>query len=371
MSDATVPVVRVVMHPHPDPETTGLRLVTVKGYTVVVRADDWREGQLAAFLRPDLVYQGKRVTVKTLRGVRSQGFLVPVPDGTAEGDDLAHHLGVVPYVAPEESAAAGGENVTPPPLDIPVYDLERLQNNLAIFTPGEAVVITEKIDGTNVRVVCVGDTLYVGSRQQWKRDAPGQTHWRAAQSAPGLLALVRDNPGLCVVGEGYGWVAKWRYGAQPGEVRFAAFDIWDGRTFLDYDQAKSLFDRYDVPRVPELPSSSYDEAEVLAAADGPSLIAGAEHGREGVVVRARAERIAVDMGRAVRKVVADAYVAAKPVPLPQPERVQAFDPDALAEKYAAALAKATHSAAEPAAVREAATRIARGFFVSLARKGAA
>lgn len=317
MSDASVPVVRVQMDPHPDPETTMLALMPVKGYQVVLRKSEWEDGQLAAFIRPDLVYQGERVTVRRLRGVASQGLLVPAPEGAREGDDVAEHLGVTPYVPPE-ALVEGGENVLPPPLYIPTYDVERLQNNVAVFADGDEVVVTEKVDGTNCRIVCVGGTVYVGSHRQWKREE-GSIHWRGAQSAPGLFALVRNYPGLVVYGEVYGWVAKLRYGHAQGALSFAAFDIWNGTTFLGYDPQRWLLERYGIPAVPEVYRGPYSR-DLWDLADGQAHKG--DHHREGIVIRSVVERTAADGARAVRKVVADAYLSQKREKLPRPERVR-------------------------------------------------
>ena len=112
-----------------------------------------------------------------------------------------------------------------------------------------------------------------------------------------------------VFGEVYGCVQDLRYGHADGRVSFAAFDVMsrDGK-YLDWPHAESLLGEWEVPMAPKLFHGPFDFDAVLAMADGPSLIPGAGHIREGVVVRPVQERFDHRFGRTALKVVSNQYL---------------------------------------------------------------
>jgi RNA ligase (TIGR02306 family) len=318
MSDHSVPVVPLVIARLTDTEKLGT--VAVGGYTVVVNVEDWAGCDRAAFVRPDLVYAGKRVTPRRFAGHLSQGMLVPAPEGAQVGDDVAEALGVTNYVPPE-ALKTSGQSAVPPTLYTPTYDVERLQirgdlypdKEQAAFLPGEDVVVTEKLDGSNVRAMVVGGVLHVGSHKRWVRDEPQQVHWKAVRSVPQIEEFLRRNPGLCLYGEGYGWVSRLRYGTQQGEISFAAFDLYDTAImqFLDFEDACERLSKALIPTVPILGRYPYTESTLVGLADGPSLVVNAHHQREGIVLRTPFERVNARGERALRKVISSVYLSHK------------------------------------------------------------
>jgi RNA ligase (TIGR02306 family) len=333
LSSKVVPVIPLIIEDHPDTEAPNLGIVRIDGYTVVTKKDEWQGYDRAIYIRPDLVYQGERVRVRKFRGVVSHGFLEPAPEGAQIGDDVAEQLGIYPWEPKtveklqrtENNQRAAADDVAPPPLYVPNYDVERLQvrgtlsphKELATFLDGEEVYATEKIDGTNVRVMVVGGTLYIGSHKTWKKVGNNTPFERAAKSDPHIIAFARSHPGLCIYGEGYGWVSKMRYGLGQNEIRFAAFDLYDTSTaqFVDYGIAREMFQNALVPQVPIITAFTYREDQATALASGESLIDNAHHFREGVVLRTPKERTSPDGERAVRKVINPEYLANKGKPL--------------------------------------------------------
>lgn len=139
MSEHTVPVVRIPsIQPIEGKDRIGF--IELGGFTVVVNKSDWREGDFAAYVEPDLLVDTRRaefawlaelkdskynefsqkdpngvyhrVKVKKLGGVPSMGLLVPIsevldhyghPD-VFEGYDAFKDLGVIHFSPPEGPA---------------------------------------------------------------------------------------------------------------------------------------------------------------------------------------------------------------------------------------------------------------------------
>ena len=296
-----VEVVPVLLEPHPNADT--LSLVRVWGYTVCVKTEEWKDGDLGAYIVPDSIIQGYRVKVKRLRGVMSQGLLVPAPPGAHEGDDVAEILGVTRY-EPPLPLSTGGEDEKPPRGIIPVYDVESWYRYRHLLVPGEEVVVTEKVHGANGRWLFDGEKMHVGSRTTWKRE--GMTiWWEAVRQNPWIEEVCRENQGVVFYGEVFGQVQDLKYGARKNELFVNTFDAWDlGRLlWLAVDELPE-----GLCMVPVLYRGPYDEAMVRGLADGPSMVYTAKHLREGCVVRPVVGRTHPECGRVLLKIVSDAYL---------------------------------------------------------------
>lgn len=307
-------VVQVHLETHPNADT--LSIVRIWGYVVVVRTADWAEGQLAAYVVPDSIVDPsrpefsslrghERIRVKRLRGIVSQGLLVPAPSGAREGDDVAEQLGIrrwEPLIAPESTPQAGSA----PPGIYPVYAVESWHRYRHLLEAGEGVVVTEKIHGANIRAVWRDGRIWVGSRTEWKRpDCDGCLHLDAVQRAPWVHAWCREHEGYALYGEVYGRVSELRYGlGDEREIR--AFDVLDpSGQWVDV----GVFWRM-VPedhRVPYLCSGDYSAALLAEMAEGPSRVPGADHVREGCVIRPAHERTDPEIGRVILKLVGNGY----------------------------------------------------------------
>lgn len=310
--------------PAKHPNADSLEIFKVFDWDVVSRIGTWKPGDLAAYVVPDSIVDTSRpefdfiatkgqpgakyrVTVKRLRGVYSQGLLVPPPAGSVEGQDVKMELGVERY-NPVEHASTCGDNEAPPPGSPPVYDLESFRRyGQAMLVEGETVAITEKVHGANARYVWANGRLYCGSRTGWKIEDDKSAWWKAARACPALVEMLKCLPGYVVYGEVFGQVQDLRYGRTG--VDFVAFDIMSPNgVFLDYREACSLFDRFGVPKVPELYVGPLDLEAAKLLAEGLSMIAGANHVREGCVVRPIRERMDVRLGRCVLKIVGNGYL---------------------------------------------------------------
>lgn len=344
MSTHECPVVTVKLEPCPNSDN--LAIVRIDGYQVVVRKDDWADGQLGVYIPPDYVVPeherfafldgNYRIKPRRFRGNWSEGLLLPADAGMSAGDDAMAAWGVVRYEPPEtgeqsESTGSSGKKAKKPwwkrlyywlrygrkyrPLPectgpkgllVPVYDVENIKKFTSVFVPGDPVVITEKIHGANARFVFYNGEMHVGSRKQWKR--PG-SQWHAAIAwAKTVEEACRSRPGLVLFGEIYGHVQDMKYETSPGEVRLAIFDAYctQERRYLSWAETAPL--REIVPWVPVLYIGPFDYDKALSLADGNSSLYKKPHCREGVVIRPVIERYERSLGRAQLKLVSNNYL---------------------------------------------------------------
>jgi RNA ligase (TIGR02306 family) len=344
MSDHKIEIVPVVLESHPNAE----KLSVVKvfdNYQVCVRTEDWQDEycKLGVYIPPDSVVpdieyfkflEGHlRIKAKKLRGVESYGLLLPFPiflkmaaeNGYHEdnewsvGDDVADILGIrhyEPEMSPEIRAAMG-TYTDPPTITGIVYDIEPWQKYSNEFVDGEEVVITEKIHGSNSRFTFQNDRMYCGSHYQWKKegsDGPGgikqNLYWKVLEYCPWVEAFCRLNPNVILYGEIFGSVQKgFNYGTTSEfPYKFRAFDVFANNQFLDYDSglggAKSQF------LVPLLYRGPYSIEVMQKYVNGPSVIEGAKHIREGIVVKPVKERYSERMrDRLILKYVSIDYLS--------------------------------------------------------------
>lgn len=350
MSTLRVTAERLTIHPHPNADA--LELAQVGLFRAVVAKGAYRTGDWAvyvpesALLPEDLIGElgltgrlagsrSNRVKAVRLRGELSQGIvcrpkLLADRDLAAEhrdGTDFAGELGITKWVPPVP-VHMGGDLVDAPDL-LRWIEVENAKRYPDAFESGEPVVATEKIHGTAclfTLVAATGEEFASskghGSRHQALAFAEKNLYWRAltAHGVPEAARGLAERFGAArvgVFGEVFGaGVQDLAYGEtgrgeQPG---YAVFDV-----SLDVDGALSWVDAADLPEVLEsvgLPSvpllhdGPYDEAALLALAQGEETWSGGGlHLREGVVVRPRRERYSPVLGgRAIVKFVSDAYL---------------------------------------------------------------
>jgi RNA ligase (TIGR02306 family) len=381
-STHAVEVVPVVLESHPNADA--LSVVRIWNFTVVVRTEDWTGVEKAAYVPPDNVLPDKpeyrflkdtssfrkereelwnklqpdhesdlaredcnqkiaaleakidantkhlRITVKKLRGVMSMGMLLPAPEGSQIGDDVAEQLGITHYEPPSMDEIEGrrqhaGNDVAPAPLLIyaPKYDVESIYKFADCFEAGEPVYVSEKLDGQNGRFVTTWGESYkvrtmtqaatysnvhfhAGSRTEWKKKEGGSNWWRVMEQNPWIERWIIDNPDCVLYGEVFGWVQALKYGAKSGQLFFRAFDVMEGVEF--WDAEKFLAEIHEEGRVPSLGIMPFDFEKLQALADGPSLVKGADHMREGIVIKPIKERKHWSLGRVSLKMVGLKYL---------------------------------------------------------------
>lgn len=322
------------------------------GYPCIVKLGDFAEGDLAVYVpvdalvpvaRPEFSFldSGKgrtheRIKARKLRGVFSMGLLIKAPDDAKPGDDLRAYYGIEkwepeaerePVVTRKVEKRRGSWfdyawlrikralGIAPPePPKVPVYDIEGLRKHLGLFRDGEEVVLTEKIHGCNARYVHDGKRFHVGSRTQFRGKGPSVWHDVAVKYD--LEAIMRQYPGVVLLGEVYGSVQDLKYGVPASEgVRFVVFDVlWNNkpgeRRYLGYDALLRFCASHVLPVVPELYRGPWSK-DLVRFAEGKTTMPGASHVREGFVVKPIEERHDNHFGRVILKMPGEGYLTRK------------------------------------------------------------
>ena len=320
MSNHAVEVVQLgAFQPHPNADK--LAIVQVFGFTVCVNKADWKYGDLAVYIPPDSIVPNtqeyafldghQRIRAKKLRGIVSFGLLMPAPPDAKLGQNVADQLGITHYDPPLLVAQGDNEN-GPPGFCDSKFDIENLRRYPGVIPDGTPVQITEKIHGACARYTFRGDRMWAGSRTGWKKESDACLWWRAMRSAPQIEAFCRWNPGYVLYGEVFGQVQDLRYGSANG-VRFAAFDVSLGNgSFIHAAQATDMLNEHMVPCVPTLfYGIPYSFDFCVAAAEGDSIVPGADHVREGCVVKPLIEMYSASVGRVIFKAVGGGYLLRK------------------------------------------------------------
>jgi RNA ligase (TIGR02306 family) len=314
-----------------------LELATVKGWQLVVPKDRYAMGDRIVFIPPDSLVplevsdalgvtnylSNGRVRCVTLRGEPSFGVpgdMSILPPGEWKvGDDVADVLGITKYLPPFR--ATEGDADTPSAFLQTYTDIQNLRDHPDVFEPGERVVATEKIHGTNCKCALIDGEEMAGSmdvrRKRPEDDVMARHLYWMPFTIPGVPALLRaladiyDAKQVILYGEVFGSkVQKPLHYGCVGQLGFRAFDILVDGMYLDYEVFVGFCDAYDVPRVPELYVGPFDIAAIKAVSDGPTTLGG-DHIREGVVVKPLVERTHPKVGRLIAKYVGDAYLLKK------------------------------------------------------------
>ncbi|MGW3267591.1 RNA ligase (ATP) [Streptomyces sp. NPDC001056] len=348
---STLRVTAEVLAVHEHPNADALELAQVGLYRAVVAKGAFRSGEVAVYIPEQAVLPNElieelgltgrlagaaanRVRAVRLRGELSQGIVcrpkaldgVDLTAAAVEGTDFAERLGITKWVPPIPPTMNG--EVEPAPELLPWVDIENIQRYPDIFTPGEPVVLTEKLHGSACLLTYAADggRVYVsskgfGAKSLALREDPRNLYWRAvtAHGVPEAAARLAERLGarrVGVFGEVYGaGVQDLTYGADGRRetLGYAVFDVCAeiGGSVRWLDAAALL--EGELPLVPRLFSGPYDIEQVLSVASGRETVSGRElHLREGVVIRPATERHSpVTGGRAIAKAVSPAYLTRK------------------------------------------------------------
>jgi hypothetical protein len=291
----------------------------------------------------------RRITVRRFRGNWSEGLLLPLREFTGglvhddrfkygwikEGDDVAEALGIEHYVEPEPVAniqgkgraqyktwpprslkgffywlmyklgwdlngQLGGDAERPPKDAPPVYDVESLKYYPRLFEEGEEVLITEKIHGSNARYMYDGKKMWVGSHNLWKSEKSTCIWRRALRELPWIEEWCRAHPAYTLYAEVCPTQKGYAYGTHEllTPVKVLVFDILGPDGWVSKNDA--LF-YSELPWVPLLYRGPYDALKAIVLAEGKSMVNGADHLREGIVISTATERHVHGVGRAQLK----------------------------------------------------------------------
>ena len=330
-SSLVVPVALVdKILPHPNADK--LEIAHVLGWQVVVRKGEFSEGQRVVYFPPDTVlpqelsdrlgvtqYLSKgRIRCAKLRGEPSFGLAIPVADPAWElGWNAAEWYGATKYEPPVRPNA--GDVETPDPLFVEYTNIENMRNFPDIVTPGETVVVTEKIHGTSCRVGVIQGALMAGSHRQRRKEPEDKAYGRNTYWSPLEIEGVRDlmnefsgvNRQVILFGEVYGaGIQSFTYGLKNA-TGFRAFDLMFDGKYAGAEEFAKLMDEYDIPRVPVLYQGPFDIEKIRELSGGETTLAEGANIREGVVVRPLIERTDPKVGRVCLKYLSDQYLFAE------------------------------------------------------------
>ena len=223
--------------------------------------------------------RGHRLRTKRIRGVYSQGFLLPVADvftqeeinslNLADGVDVSDMLGVVKY-APTPKAQPdtnGGDGALGKWDDslAPKTDAERLQNLTRYWDEIQQMQWTPtlKVDGTSMTVANDAGEMRAFSRNL----EVGENNERAvAAKQNGLWAWLEANPGYTVQGELVGeGIQKNRLGIKGRRV--LVFSVWLNGVKLQRSRWPAFLEAMGVPVLgDEWQPSRFESPEALIEA---------------------------------------------------------------------------------------------------------
>lgn len=322
-----------------------LELAKVGGYLSVVRKGEFATGDLALYIPeaaivPEAILRamnlwdeeagkgrlagkgGTRVKAVRLRGVLSQG-LVYVPEGIEleEGEDYAEQLGITKWKPPVPASMDGEIYAV---AELRSYtDLENIKKFPGVLRDGEDVIAVEKCHGSCTVLSFIDGELHVSSKGRAAsglalKEAKSNVYHRAVEQyeIKDKLAGLAEKLGareVTLFGETAGsGVQDLHYGAEPGEVRFYAFDLRVDGEYVDFDEFTEAVSETGLPLLPVLYRGPFSHEAIEAISAGKEQVSGKEtHVREGVVVRPAAERFDNELGRVIVKSINPAYLLRK------------------------------------------------------------
>lgn len=328
---------------HPDADRLSIARIHGTDWQCVTATDQWGEARAGIYIavdalldpaRPEFAFlkatktladgrPAARLKTVRLRGVLSQGLLIPMPAGASGDLDVA--LGIERYEPPVD-VAMNGDQVRRPQTFATYHRIENAKNFPFVFEDGEPVRILEKIHGTSgmVSVVDAGIvdsngtttlTYGVGTHATARDPAGMNLYSRMArqhfpESDMRRIASALGTKWQCIVYfEIFGSkVQDLQYGCAPGTQAVRVFDVLVDGVFQPFDVVVSIALGLRVDTAPVLYRGPFSKAKVMELRDGPSTIPGATHVREGVVVTADPEATDGAVGRKILKYVSDAYL---------------------------------------------------------------
>lgn len=341
----------VEKHPNAD----RLSVVKVKGWYCVTGLDEYKVGDLVVFVPPDSIIPEKtiekynigylkndnRVKSTRIRGIMSYGLILSINgENWKEGQDVASYLGITKYDPGEADYARGGQQTSRKkrnPLFDKYTDIENIMNFDKMLIPGEVVVITEKIHGTNSRYgnlpifISEYDGFFEKIRRLWRKHILKETYEFCIGSHTVQLKAFDNKTsfkenvysiierkynlskiipkGYILYGEIYGkGIQDLTYGLNT--IDFVAFDIKkpNGK-YMSWNDFSMFCKYHRIPTVPVLYIGTYGEDLIEKYVSGNSLIAGSQI-REGIVIKSYTERDSI-YGRVILKALNPAYLLRK------------------------------------------------------------
>lgn len=313
---------------HPNADT--LEIAKVKGWYCIVKMGQQKVGDKVVYIPPDSVVTPEfvekykldylkdgggvlRIRSVKLRGVLSQGLILPAPIGANVGQNMAQEWNIVKWEPPVPEYQQQGKNPQStrnrPNRNFAVYtDIENIKHFPGLFE-GLNIVITEKIHGTNFRCGWVERD----ARNWWQKllvKLFGQYEWvigshnvQLTIATPKHAKFYKRNiyteiaerlklkeiipKGCTIYGEIFGdGVQDLTYGLKNNEIDVRFFDLKVDDRYVDFPDFHGFCNLHSLPFVPVLYEGPYYEGVIETCTDGKSVMPGAEDQiREGCVTK--------------------------------------------------------------------------------------
>jgi len=343
---------------HSIPDADAIERAAIRGWNVVIRKGEFKEGDLCVYCEIDSVMPERkefeflaprkyRIKTIKLKGVPSQGIIFPleilksagefqsvagdsrwdtlllVEDNKAipivPGEDVTDVLGVEKYDPPIPACLGGTAKGRFPSHSIKT-DEERVQNLVDIYDEYKQYkwVVTEKLDGSSATFFIYENEFGIASRNLNLKEHPDNeknSFWKFAREndvEEKMHKFMKDNnmKALTLQGELIGeGIQKNKYHLKGQTVKF--FRVFDPikYEFLPYLKSLKAIEKTGLEHVPvisdnfELPDNYED---LIRYANGRSMLR--ETAREGVVFVAKNAPIDRYQGRLSFKVLSNKYI---------------------------------------------------------------
>lgn len=345
MAEFAVRMHELQIEDHPNADR--LEIAKVLGYTCVVPKGEYSTGDLAAYIPemsivPDAILEemglegrlaGKdknRVRAQRLRGILSQGLvysgrMLGIDTCNWEvGEDVTEQLGITKYEPPIPSEMRGALERYGGKDKLISYDVENVKKYPDRLKEGEQCSMHEKIHGSLCYVV-IGpdrtmrmsskgrassqlvfadsvDNIYTRMCKKYEKHLQDLADWFADMKG---LGEETDTHILCEV---YG--SKVQDLAYGKELDMAVFDVMIDGKYMSQDDIQQALVGGLLQQAPCVYVGPFSEEKMNHYTSGPSFVNGANHMREGVVIRPVPEREDAD-GRVMLKSVSPEYLTRK------------------------------------------------------------
>jgi len=313
--------IRKIDNIRPIPGADAIECAVVGGWTVVIKKDDFKVGDLAVYLEIDSWVphelapflskgqepreyngvKGERLRSAKLRGTTSQGLLLSIESvfpgkdrnffWSQVGEDVSEILGIQKYEPPVPAQLAGDVRGMFP-TKISKTDQERIQNLTVELeewkAKGLSWEVTEKLDGTSMTVYVDGDDEGVCSRNLNLKENESNSLWRVAKRDQLIEKLRSTGRNLAIQGELVGEGIQKNMYKLKGQ-HFFLFDVYDidRGVYLNPVERRALASELGISHVPVLKEDEVLEVcnveHILKWAEAKALMGGAD--REGIVFK--------------------------------------------------------------------------------------
>jgi RNA ligase (TIGR02306 family) len=298
-------------------------------FPIVVQKGLYSTGELVVYfpldsiLLPELAgklgLKSTRIKTMKLRGEISQGFCVPVADllgvdadMVKAGDDLTEFTGVVKYEPPVINC--GTANMTTLPNGLEIYDLENCErhSNVVEHLMDKEVVVTEKLEGSNITIHYDTDGLKVCSRRHTIVPIPGYEHTFCRTAREGGFDVLAQawfnqvNKPIDLRGEIIGPGIQGNiYKLTKHQIRL--FDVQVDYKYIDVDELYAHADNVAPVLFRGKLRDYLNGRTIREASNGQSVLAPVL--REGIVIRPVVEEEFPHFGRLIIKQRSPEYLA--------------------------------------------------------------